>query len=250
MKKILALFLFLTSISGFSAIPSTIRFATEATYPPFEYINAQGEIKGFDIDLAKALCQQLQVQCTFSNQPWESLIPSLKLGKFDALISTFNITEARKTQVDFTDPYYLTTGSWVAPKNSQIAISVEGLKGKTIGVQAATTFEQYVAAKYGSSVKIKTYANSQDALLDLDSGRVDILFADTPIIAYWLAKNQNQEKYRVISTVDDPQFFGAGLGIVVSKGNPELAQAFNQALAQIKANGQYAKIVHHYFPHQ
>lgn len=252
MKKVIACLLCLLGMLGiqaFAAVPSTIHFATEATYPPFEYIDASGALKGFDIDLAKALCAQIKVQCTFANQPWDSLIPGLKLGKFDALIGAMNITEEREQQVDFTKPYFITTGSFVAPKDSDLVISAEGLKGKTVGVQTATTFENYLTATYGKAIKIKTYPSGQDALLDLTSGRVDVVLGDTPIILDWLFKNNMRQKYRTIGEpVTDPAFFGLGYGIAVKKGNVELLNAFNSALAQIKANGDYDQLLHTYFP--
>jgi arginine transport system substrate-binding protein len=239
----------LLSGNSFAVVPPIIHFATEATYPPFEYMDASGEIKGFDIDLAKALCAQIKAQCTFTNQPWESLIPSLKLGKFDALISAMNITEQRKQQVDFTRPYFITTGSFVAPKDSNIVISVEGLKNKTVGVQSATTFEHYLTAEYGKGIGMKSYPSSQDALLDLTSGRVDVVLGDTPIILDWLSNNNMNQKYRTVGEpINNPAYFGLGYGIAVKKGNVELLNAFNSALAQIKANGDYDKLLHTYFP--
>src|SRR5690606_17599012 len=111
LKSFIAASLFMLSSSIFA---QTIKFAMEATYPPFEYVDASGNIKGFDVDIANALCQQLKAQCEFSNQPFNSLIPSLQLGKFDAIISALGITTERAKQVSFTNPYYQPSGSFVA----------------------------------------------------------------------------------------------------------------------------------------
>jgi len=252
MKKIFSILLlavsYLISVTAAAALPTTIRFAMEATYPPFEYMDASGQIKGIDVDIAKNLCAEMKVQCTFSNQPWDSLIPSLKLGKFDAIMSALTITDARKQQVDFTEPYFLTTANFLVPSKSTLVISPEGLKGKTIGVQGATTFEQYLMATYGSSVKVKTYANTQDAFLDLSAGRIDVVLVDTPIIADWLKNHDSKQEYKITgATVNDPKFF-AGYGIAVQKGNTELLNALNQALAKSKSDGSYQKIIDSYLP--
>ncbi len=240
---------FSLSQSAFADIPQTITFATEATYPPFEYIDAAGHIQGYDIDLANALCKEMKVQCTFSNQPWDSLIPSLKLGKFNALIGALGITDARKQQVDFTDPYLAATASFVAPIASHLSISPEGLKGKIIGVQGGTTYEQYLATEYGDSIKIKTYTSIQDALLDLTSGRVDAIIGDTPSITDWLNKHNTEKKYGLVGeAINNPKMFGIGYAIAVKKGNTELVNAFNAALTKIKQEGIYQKLNDTYFP--
>lgn len=231
-----------------AVLPQTINFAMEATFPPFEYIDAQGQIRGFEVDLAKALCKQMQVQCTFSNQPWVSLIPSLKLGKYQAIMSAMSITPDRQRQVAFTDPYYATTAHFVAPINSKLIATPEGLVGKTVGVQIGTTSAVYLEAKYGKIVKTKTYPNQQEALLDLVAGRVDTVLGDTPVTLDWLRQHGMEKQYHFVgSAINDPAFFGVGYGIAVQKNNAELMAAFNQALAAIKANGTYQKIVDAYF---
>ncbi len=251
-KKIIvlsvALTLYIVSFPLQAAIPKTINFATEATFPPFEYIDASGQIKGFEIDLANAMCQHMKVKCTYSNQPWVSLIPSLKIGKFQAIISAMSITPDRQKEIDFTEPYYADTTHFVVPANSQLVISPEGLKGKVVGVQIGTTSSNYVEAKYGNILTIKTYPNQQEALLDLVSGRVDTVLGETPVTLEWLRQRGMAKKYIFAGpAIDDPKFFGVGYGIAVKKGNKELLDALNDALAAIKADGTYQKIVDNYF---
>ncbi len=248
MKKFFALALLaitcLINQVSLAALPSTIHFAMEATYPPFEYMDPSGQIRGFDVDIAKALCTEMKVQCSFSHQPWDSLIPSLKLGKFDALISAMAITDERKQQVDFSIPYFATTGSFIGLAKSNLSPTPESLKGKIIGVQSGTVFETYLKTKY-PGVKIKSYASAQDAFLDLTSGRIDALLADTPIVIDWLHKNSNSTDYALIGEpINDPQVFGVGYGIAVRKNQPELLAAFNKAIMAIRANGTYEKIAH------
>lgn len=230
---------------SFAAIQK-IRFATEATYPPFEYIDASAQLKGFDIDIAKALCQEMKVECNFSNQSFSSLIPSLNLGKFDALIAALGVTPERQKQVAFTNSYYQPSASFVAAIERHYSIS--SLIGKTIGVQAGSTFEKYLNEKYAAKVTIKTYASVQDAFLDLVSGRIDAVLADTPIAHDWLEQNTNYKSYQMLGEpIKDQKYFGSGYGIAVRKTDKELLQALNKALATIKSNGIYDILVKKYF---
>jgi len=247
MKKltilITSLTLLLFNISHAADI-KTIRFATEATYPPFEYIDSTGKIKGFDIDIGYALCAQIKAQCEFSNQPFNSLIPSLKIGKFDAIISALGVTEERKKQVAFSNSYYEPSGSFVALNSKHYKIS--DMDGKIIGVQQGSTFEKYLQVKYGKKVSIKTYASIQDTFLDLISGRVDVVLSDTPIAQAWL--KQNNTKYSIVEKpIIDQEYFGTGYGIAVRQDEVDLLNALNTALTTIKANGTYNKITKQYF---
>lgn len=246
MKKILAILLLSCSPIVFAAPVKTIHFATEATYPPFEYVDESGSIKGFDIDLAKALCAQLKAECTFSNQPFSSLIPSLSAGKFDALISALGITEERKQQVAFTSSYYEPSGSFVAALDRHFTIA--SLAGSTIGVQTGSTFEKFLQDKYGSKIRVNTYASIQDAFLDLSAGRVDAVLADTPIAHDWLKQDQHASQYGIVEQpIVDAAYFGQGYGIALRKDDTDTQKALDQALAVLKANGTYTAIKHKYF---
>jgi arginine transport system substrate-binding protein len=219
--------------------------ATEATYPPFEYQDEKGNIKGFDIDIANALCKQMKAECTFTNQAFSSLIPSLAIGKFDAIIAALGITAERQKEVSFTDSYYTPSASFVAPLSKHYQL--KNLTGKTVGVQQGSTFEKYLSEKYGKQLTPKTYASIQEAFLDLTAGRVDVVIADTTIAQIWLKNNKN---YTIVGKpITDIEYFGIGYGIAVSKNNPTLLNDLNAALKAIKANGEYDKVIKEYFGH-
>lgn len=241
MKKILLFLIFFCCNSICAA--TTIKFATDANYPPFEYIDESGTIKGFDIELAQALCVQMAATCTFTNQTFSSLLTSLNLGKFDAIISAMAITPERLKQVSFTTSYYVPSASFVGAIGSTTEIV-----GKKIGVQQGTTMEKYIREIYANKVTLKTYAGMQEAFLDLISGRIDFVLADLPIAQAWLKQNNNDKRYAIIGKpIIDPTFFGMGYGIAVRKNNVELLKALNQALADLHANGSYTKLYKKYF---
>lgn len=249
MKKIQFIVMLVSLMIGMNATGASVKaiqFAMEATYAPFEYMDESGKISGFDVDIAKALCQEMKAECIFSNQAFSGLIPGLQTGKFDALISALGITHEREKQVAFTQSYYEPSGSFIAPTTKRYTMAA--IPGKVIGVQIGSTFEQYLQANYGNKVTLKTYASIQDAFLDLTAERIDIVLADTPIAQAWLKQANNAKRYSLVSKpLVNNDYFGAGYGIAVRKDNTVLLQALNNALAKIKANGVYANITKKYF---
>lgn len=240
-KLLLAAALAATAFNAWSA--ETLRFASSATYPPFESLDASNQIVGFDIDLAKALCQQMKSECTFTNQAFDSLIPSLKFRKFDAVISGMDITPERSKQVTFTTPYYANSALVIAKKGQYQSFAQ--LKGKRIGMENGTTHQKYLQDKH-PEVKTVPYDSYQNAFIDLKNGRLDGVFGDTAVVNEWL-KN-NPQLGPATEKVTDAQYFGTGLGIAVRPGNKALLNKLNQALAEIKANGTYQKISDKWFP--
>lgn len=222
----------------------TLIFATEATYPPFVSISPNGQIKGFDAEIVQALCKQMHRHCKLVNAPWDSLIPSLQIGRFDALFGGMGITKAREHVVDFTKPYYENSVTFVVKKGSEFSLS--NIKGKTIGVQVGTTFAKYLMVKYGNQITIKTYQSNMTALIDLKAGRLNAVFLDKPVAALWLKKPANKN-YTDEYAITNPTYFGLGNGIAINKNNPQLVNDLNKALIEIKANGTYTKIVNQWF---
>lgn len=225
--------------------PVTIRFATEATYPPFEFVDENGTLKGFDIDLAKALCSQMHAECTFSSAGFNGLITSLNLNKYDAIIAAMSVTPARAKEVSFTESYYEPTASFVAPVSQHITLA--SLSGKTIGVQTGTTFENYLHHTYANKVSVKTYNSIQDAFLDLVSGRIDAVLTDTPIANTWIKKNSVGTFAIVDHPIVDHTYFGSGFAIAVRPQDKKLLDALNAALKVIHDDGTYQNLYQQYF---
>lgn len=220
--------------SSIAASAQELTFAMEPSYPPFETTNEKGEIIGFDVDVANAICQEIQVTCKFKSETFDSLIPSLKAKRFDAAISAIDITDARAKQVLFSDAYYDSSASYVALKGKATLESA-----KNIGVQNGTTFQQYTVAET-KQYSPKSYASLQNSILDLKSGRIDIILGDTAVLSDMISKEP--EIQFVGEKVTNKKYFGNGLGIAMHKSNKDLAAQLNKGLAAIKANGEYQKI--------
>ena len=221
-----------------------IRIGTEGAYPPFNYIDKAGQLQGFDIDIARALCAKMQVECSLVAQDWDGIIPGLLARKYDAIIASMSITPERKRRVAFTDPYYSNTLAFIAKKGSGFKTDKASLKGKFIGAQRATVSSQYAEDNLSGVIKLKLYDTQEAAYLDLTSGRLDAVLADKLPSYNWLQSDAG----KAFEFVGDPIDIGDKIGIAIRKRNQDLAQMFNKALAAILEDGTYQKINAKYFP--
>lgn len=232
----------LAGLSLSATAADNIRFATEASYPPFEFMDANNTMQGFDIDLAKALCQEMQANCTFTNQAFDSLIPSLKFRRFDAVISGMDITPERLKQVAFTKPYYDNSALFIAQKGKFADLAT--LKGKRVGMQNGSTHQKFLTEKHPEITPVP-YDSYQNAVLDLKNGRLDAVFGDTAVVNEWLKQNPNLGA--VGDKVTDAAYFGTGLGIAVRQQNTELLTKLDAALAKVKQDGTYQTLYQKWF---
>ena len=226
----------------------TVRFGVEGAYPPFSWTDASGEIKGFDIDLAHALCQQMTVKCELVAQDWDGMIPALLSRKYDAIIAAMSITDERRKKVDFTEKYAHIPNRFVAAKGTKLELTPAGMTGKRIGVQRATTHDKYLTDNFGSDVTIVRYGNADEAYLDLKAGRVLALLADASAIDQGLLSKAGGDKFEYVGpALTDRQWFGDGMGIAVRKGDQDLKAKLDEAIKTLRANGKYQEINQKYF---
>ncbi|MBB6485158.1 lysine/arginine/ornithine ABC transporter substrate-binding protein [Rhizobium lusitanum] len=225
----------------------TIVFGTDATYPPFESLEAGGKFVGFDIDIANALCDQMKVKCSFINQDFDGIIPALQAKKFDAVISSMSITPERQKIVDFTDKVYNTPPAIAVPKDSTVKEATdEALKGKSIGAQSSTTHANY-ATVHLKDAELKLYPSADEYKLDLGNGRIDAAIDDVVVLSQWV-KSDAGSCCKMLGTLKtDPVINGVGAGIAIRKGDTALKEKLNAAIAAIRANGTYKKIQDKYF---
>lgn len=222
------------------AVSQVIHIATESNFKPFSYLDSSGNIVGFEIDLANALCKQMQAQCKISSQDWDSLIPSLNANKFDAVMAGMSITEERKMAVDFSEPYFNNTLVFVGKKGDNATI--KDSDGKSVAVQQATISADYLAKNHPKAV-VKSYDKQDNAYLDLTAGRADYMLSDIVPMSDWLKSEQGAG----FEIKGEPIDIDDKVAIAFKKGNGELVGKFNTALAELKANGDYDKLVAQYF---
>ena len=158
----------------------------EGAYPPFNNLEADGTLTGFDVDIAKALCAEMKAECTFVTQDWDGMIPALAAKKFDAIIASMSITPERLEKVDFTNKYCNTGPAIVVPKDPPITEATEaGLAGKSLGAQSSTTHSNYAEAFFKES-ELKLYPTPDEYKLDVANGRVDAVIDDVVVLTSWL----------------------------------------------------------------
>ncbi|MBL4824173.1 MAG: ABC transporter substrate-binding protein [SAR324 cluster bacterium] len=225
-----------------------IRVGVEGAYPPFSWVESDGTLKGFDIEIAMALCKEIGAECTLVTQDWDGIIPALLARKYDAIIASMSITEERKKKVAFSEKYYNSPAKFARKKGSGITISKAGLKGKSVGVQRATTHDNFITGMFGSSVDIKRYATQDEAYLDAVAGRIDLLLADSIAMEDGFLKTDNGKGWEFVGPgYSEPKYFGDGAGIATRKQNSDLAELFSKAIKAIRANGVYKSINDKYF---
>ena len=251
MKKLIAVAVVAMMILGTSVSANEwnkIRVGVEGAYPPFSWVEKDGTLKGFDIDIAMALCEEIGAECVLVPQDWDGIIPALLARKYDAIIASMSITEERKKKVAFSEKYYNTPAKFARKKGSGITISKAGMKGKKVGVQRATTHDNFITAEFGDSVEIKRYGTQDEAYLDAISGRVDLLLADSIAMEDGFLKTDKGKGWEFVGPgYSDPKYFGVGAGIAVRKSDGELAKLFSLAIKVIRSNGVYHMIIGKYF---
>jgi lysine-arginine-ornithine-binding protein len=181
-------------------------------------------------------------------QEWDGMIPALLARKFDAIAASMSITAERKKKVAFSDKYYQTPAKFVEKKGADIAIAPEGLKGKRIGVQRETIHDRYATDNYGKIATIVRYGTQDEANLDMQAGRLDLLLADSVALEDGFLKTPAGKDFEFVGpNLTNPKWFGEGVGIAMRKQDNDLREQFNKAIAAIRKDGTYDKIAAKYF---
>lgn len=243
--------------------PKEIKIATEGAYAPWNFTRADGKLDGLEIDLANDLCARMKIKCTIVAQDWDGLIPSLTVGKFDVIMASMFITPKRLETIDFTKPYAVDPSGFAVSKDSplgKLGVSTEKfklddqasalaaieklkplLKGKVVGVQAATTNLDFLKKYFADTVEIREYKTTEQHDLDLAAGRIDALFAQQTSLVATLKKPEFADY-----TVAGPGFvggvFGLGTGAGLRKQDTKLKEMLNAAIDSAIADGTIKRI--------
>jgi len=240
-KLIVAASCALAMMTG-TAQAQDLRIAFDVPYEPFEYRDDNGELTGFEVELATAMCEELQANCEFVIQAWDGMIPGLLARKFDLIMSSMSITPERAERVLFSEPYYITPGGWFGPESFNTDVTdMDAMKDKTVGVQRGTTMDTYVTENMGGVVNIKRYTTAEDMVLDLEGQRLDVVFVDYPVGEQTVLNNEGYKE------VGEPVKLGEGVGVAMRKRDAKLADDVNAALKKLKEDGTYDTIMQKYF---
>jgi octopine/nopaline transport system substrate-binding protein len=270
MKRLVTLILVLTfSISSIAGASDKIIIATEGAFAPWNFTQPDGKLAGFEVDLAADLCRRMGVEYTIVPQAWDGIIPSLKAGKYDAIMAAMSITEKREKVVDFSRYYAATPSVFVVTKESPSAafktvvdaLTLDAMSaeeeqamkdlakefgGKVVGVQAATIQERFLTKYLGSDVSVKSYDTQENLEMDLESGRID---AAIGAMSYWVPRiNSEQGKaFTIVGPGMTKGPFGKGVGVAVRKGETQLAAKFSTAINEALADGTVSRLAVKWF---
>jgi len=230
------------------AVPA-IRFVTTDDFPPFNFLNADGRLTGFNVDLARAICDELAISCTIQAREWDDTLNAVRQGNADAIIAGIAITSAARDELGFSEVYMRWPGRFVMRRDAPpIALTPAGLKGKTLAVVARTAHEAYLAAFF-PEVGRKLYPTPETAREAVRSGEADAHFGDGMQLSFWL---QSDAAGGCCVFAGGPylesRFFGEGLAIAVPRERDDLRQAIDAALAALYAKGVYSELYLRYFP--
>jgi len=226
-----------------------LRFITDSDYPPFHYLDEVGALTGFNVDLAKAICETLEVQCEVKDVDWAEMFTTLDRGEADAAITSIRISAESLEKADFTSRYYATPARFVALKTNTLKdIRPETLEGMKVGVAKGTGHEAYLKLFF-PDVAIALFDSPEDATKALKNGAIDFVFGDGIGLTFWIngVTSEGCCEFRGGPYLDS-KFFGEGVGIAVKKGNRQLAEILNYGLEQVHASGRYEELFLRYFP--
>ena len=232
-----------------AAEKDSIRIAVEGAFPPFNYLDSNNQLQGFDVDFAKALCEAAKLKCEFVIQEWTGMIPNLLANRYDAIISSMSMSAERRQKVAFTEKYYDSPSVFIVRKGADIAgTTPDDLKNVRLGVTAATSQESY-AKKFYSGVETTVVQASPDLYKGLADGRFDIILEDKLAVYDWLANTKAGSCCEFKGAdIKNTEYFGDGAGIAVRLSDKELLARLNAALAAIQADDTYDTINAKYFP--
>ncbi len=241
MKKIILPVALALSVLTTPVMADKIRIATEGAYAPWNFLDDDGKLAGFEIDLGNALCAEAKLDCEFKANEWDSIIPNLIAGNYNAIMAGMSITAERQKKILFSNEYYPVNKSKLATE-SGTKVDVDNIKGMKIGVQGATVQADWLEKNLGADNTIKSYEKSDQTVAALYGGEVDIVLAGDGAYDEVIAASKGKLVF-----VGPGYDIGGGIGIGMLKTNTELAGKFNAAIATLKANGTVDTLIKKYF---
>ncbi|MBL4808344.1 MAG: transporter substrate-binding domain-containing protein [Rhodobacteraceae bacterium] len=242
MKKfVIAATVAATLVSAANA--ADINICVEGAYPPFSSTEPSGEVVGFDIDIANALCAEMGQSCELVKTDWDGIIPALLEGKCDAIIASMSITPDRMQIIDFSTKYYNSPAGFIGAEG----MMESGLDGQRVGVQRGTIHHSFMEGVF-PNVELVLYGSQDEIYLDLVAGRVDAIMADSIAMQEGFLDTDSGAGYAFFGeSYSVPEYHGDGAGVGVRQGEEELRDAFSAAITAIRESGEYSMINAEYF---
>lgn len=230
-----------------AAEPAKLRMGIEGAYPPFSE-KVKGGYKGFDVDMAKALCAHMNAECTLVQRDWNVIQDALVNREIDAIVASMSITAERKQRFAFTDKYYHTAARFVGKRGLALKLDAADLSGMRIAVQKNTVHDRYMTRMWSQVAQIERFQTLPQATQALGSGKVDAVLGDGLALATSFVDKPVGKGYDFTGpALTDPSFFGEGIGIAVRKQDIVLKRALDKALQQIRTDGTYKALAARYF---
>jgi polar amino acid transport system substrate-binding protein len=226
-----------------------IRFMTEVDYPPFNYAGPDGNPAGFNVDLARLICEELHVTCTVQMRRFDTLFDALNDNRGDAAIASISVTPDARKRADFSDPYYRPVSRFVVRHDTKMDdVTPERIEGKKVAVVAGTAQEQYLRALF-TEAELRPYRTPEAAREALRRREVDLLFGDGYSLAFWLNGTDSAGCCEFAGgPFVESRYFGEGIGVAVKRGNDTLRMAINWALFRLWEKGRFTDLWLRYFP--
>ncbi len=220
----------------------SVRIATEGAYAPWNFLDDSGKPAGFEIDLGNELCARAALDCTFQTNEWDSIIPNLIAGNYDAIMAGMSITDERKQSIDFSDNYFPPDPSKYIVR-AGTTLDFGALSGKSVGVQGATIQAAYAEATFGATNTIKAFGTADQALADLNAGNVDVILADGSYLSEIVAGSSGS-----LELTGPDVMIGGGVGVGLRKADDDLEGKLNAAIGEMKKDGSLDALIIKWFP--
>ncbi|ASP69717.1 substrate-binding periplasmic protein [Sinorhizobium meliloti] len=226
----------------------TLKVGMDPLYAPFSFQTPDGQLTGFDYEIANAICDAIDVTCIVKAIPADGALPALETGQIDVLINTYGMTKQRLKNFTMVGPYMRSSGRLIVNANSSVDGTEATLKGKTVGVEkGGLAFLRYAQDTFGKYATVTEYEQINDAVLDLNAGRVDAVLGDEIQLLYGFVKSQPDKFKMAGHSITDPKYFGDGNGFMLRKGNTTWPDKLKAALDLIIKEGEYDRISIKYF---
>ena len=228
-----------------------LRFVTESDFPPFNFYDEDGQLTGFNVDLARSICLAAKAACDIQVKPWDELLLTLRRGQADAAIAGHRVTATSIESADFSTPYLYTPGRFAVRRAAEKReITPEGLEGQRIAVIRGTAHEAYLKTFFRDS-RIEVHPSSDSARDALAEGKIDYLFDDGISLSFWLNGTLSRQccEFRGGPFLE-AKYFGDGIAIALKKNDRQMKELIDRAIADLRDGGRMEELVGRYFPYR